>query len=138
MNAKSKKPKKPAKVEAFVRHMAEIPWQQYPGHFGGALSKALVRPETCGSRRVDFRISCYQPMAYVQEHVHQVQEQVYHVLEGEGMLTLDDKSVLMRQHDYVFVPPGVRHSFTNNGTVPLVFLVVTTPVEDQEDGEGPL
>jgi len=26
----------------------------------------------------------------------------------------------------------VRHSFTNNGTVPLVFLVVTTPVEDGE------
>jgi mannose-6-phosphate isomerase-like protein (cupin superfamily) len=26
----------------------------------------------------------------------------------------------------------VRHSFTNNGLVPLVFLVVTTPVEDQE------
>lgn len=123
---------RPAPPEAFVRNMAEIPWQEYPGHFGGALSKALVRPETCGSRRVDFRISCYQPMAYVQEHVHQVQEQVYHVLEGEGMLTLDDRRVLMRRHDYVFVPPGVRHSITNNGTVPLVFLVVTTPVEDDE------
>ena len=48
------------------------------------------------------------------------------------MLTLDDKSVLMRRDDYVFVPPGVRHSFTNNGTVPLVFMVVTTPVEDHE------
>ena len=118
--------------EPFVSHVAQIPWQEYPGHFGGALSKALVRPETCGSRRIDIRISCYQPMAYVQEHVHQVQEQVYHVLEGEGMLTLDERRVLMRRNDYVFVPPGVRHSFTNNGTVPLVFLVVTTPVEDGE------
>ena len=129
MNA-SAKPREP-----FVRNIAEVPWQEYPGHFGSALSKALVRPETCGSRRVDFRISCYQPMAYVQEHVHQVQEQVYHVLEGEGMLTLDDKRVLLRRHDYVFVPPGVRHSFTNNGLVALVFLVVTTPVED---GEAPV
>jgi mannose-6-phosphate isomerase-like protein (cupin superfamily) len=128
----------PPKPEAFVAHIAEIPWQEYPGHFGGALSKALVRPETCGSRRVDFRISCYQPMAHVQEHVHLVQEQIYHVLEGEGMLTLDERKVLMRRNDYVFVPPGVRHSFTNNGTVPLVFLVVTTPVEDTADGEAPL
>ena len=119
-------------AQAFVSHIAEIPWQEYPGHFGGALSKALVRPETCGSRRIDFRISSYQPMAYVQEHVHQVQEQVYHVLEGEGLLTLDERRVLMRKNDYVFVPPGVRHSFTNNGLVPLVFLVVTTPVEDNE------
>ena len=132
MKAKSRKLKPLEQRKPFVRNMAEIAWQEYPGHFGGALSKALVRPETCGAARVDFRISCYQPMAYVLEHVHQVQEQVYHVLEGEGMLTLDDKSVLMRRHDYVFVPPGVRHSFTNNGTVPLVFLVVTTPVEDRE------
>lgn len=123
---------KPTQQEAFVRHIAEIPWQEYPGHFGGALSKALVRPETCGAARIDYRISRYQPMAHVAEHVHKVQEQVYHVLEGEGMLTLDDRSVLMRRHDYVFVPPGVRHSFTNNGVDALVFLVVTSPVEDDE------
>lgn len=126
----SKKKSSPAK--AYVAQLAEIAWQEFPGHFGGALSKALVRPETCDSRRIDYRISCYQPMAYVAEHVHKVQEQVYHVLEGEGMLTLDDRRVLMRRNDYVFVPPGVRHSFTNNGTVPLVFVVVTTPVEDDE------
>ena len=118
--------------EPFVRNIADIAWQEFPGHFGGALSKALVRPETCGSRRIDHRISCYQPMAHVAEHVHRVQEQVYHVLEGEGLLTLGDRSVPMRRHDYVFVPPGVRHSFTNNGLMPLVFLVVTAPVEDDE------
>jgi quercetin dioxygenase-like cupin family protein len=117
-------------VPPFVSHLAQIDWQQYPGHFGGALSKALVRPETCGSRRIDFRISCYQPMAFVQEHVHQVQEQVYHVLQGEGLLTLDGRRVLLRKDEYVFVPPGVRHGFTNNGTDALVFLVVTSPVED--------
>jgi mannose-6-phosphate isomerase-like protein (cupin superfamily) len=120
------------KASPFVSNIVEIPWQEYPGHFGGALSKALVRPEVCGSRRIDHRISSYQPMAYVAEHVHRVQEQVYHVLEGEGMLTLDDNSVLLRRHDYVFVPPGVRHSFTNTGLSPLVFLVITTPVEDGE------
>ena len=116
--------------EAFVSPMAMIPWQQYPGHFGGALSKALVRPETCGSRRIDFRISCYQPMAHVAEHVHKVQEQIYHVLDGEGVLTLDGRKVVMRRHDYVYIPPGVRHGFTNEGLSPLVFLVVTSPVED--------
>lgn len=125
----------PEQQKPFVRNIAEIPWQEFPGHFGSALSKALVRPETCGARRIDYRISCYQPMAHVAEHVHRVQEQVYHVLEGVGRLTLDDKTVFLRQHDYVFVPPGVRHSFTNEGTVPLVFLVVTSPVED---GEAPL
>jgi len=120
-------------TKPFVANIAEIGWLEYPGHFGGALSKPLVSPETCGSRRIDHRISCYAPMAHVAEHVHQVQEQIYHVIEGEGLLTLDDERRVMRRHDYVYVPPGVRHSFTNTGLVPLVFLVITTPVLDEED-----
>jgi mannose-6-phosphate isomerase-like protein (cupin superfamily) len=121
--------------KAFVANIAEIPWLEYPGHFGGALSKPLVSLETCRSGRIDHRISSYAPMAYVAEHVHKVQEQVYHVIEGEGMLTLDDDKRLMRKHDYVFVPPGVRHSFTNTGLTPLVFLVITTPLIDEEIAE---
>ncbi len=116
-----------------LEKMAHMPWKEYPGHFGGALSKELAGPETTGSSRVDFRISRYAPMAYVQEHVHKVQEQVYYVLEGEGILTLDDTKNLMRPNDYVYVPPGVRHSFTNTGTQGLVFLVITTPASDDEE-----
>jgi len=121
---------------AFVEKMARIAWQQFPGHFGGALSKALVGPGNSGSSRIDFRISRYAPSAYVAEHVHKVQEQVYYVLEGEGLLTLDAEQHLMRPHDYVYVPPGVRHSFTNTGTAGLVFLVVTTPADDEPLPKG--
>lgn len=117
--------------KAFVEQMARIAWQEFPGHFGGALSKALVGPQNSGSERIDFRISRYAPNAYVQEHVHKVQEQIYYVLEGEGLLTLNKEKHLMRPHDYVYVPPGVRHSFTNTGLAGLVFLVVTTPADDE-------
>jgi quercetin dioxygenase-like cupin family protein len=116
---------------AFGEQMARIAWQEFPGHFGGALSKALVSRGNSGSARIDFRISRYAPNAYVAEHVHKVQEQVYYVLEGEGVLTLDGARHLMRPHDYVYVPPGVRHSFTNSGLAGLVFLVVTTPADDE-------
>mgnify|MGYP003584436790 CR=1 FL=1 len=118
---------------AFVEAMARLPWHEYPGHFGGALSKALVAPENCGTSRVDFRISRYAPAAYVEEHVHAVQEQIYYVLEGEGVLTTDGERHLMRPHDYVYVPPGVRHGFSNTGTAGLVFLVITTPAQDHEE-----
>jgi quercetin dioxygenase-like cupin family protein len=123
------------RTTALVEQMANLPWKEFPGHFGGALSKALVGPENSGSSRIDFRISRYAPAAYVDEHVHKVQEQIYYVLEGEGVLTLDDQSKLMRPHDYVYVPPGVRHSFTNSGLAGLVFLVITTPVSDEEEAK---
>ena len=47
----------------FIRNIAEVPWRQFPDHFGGALSKPLVMPETAGSQAIDYRISMYQPMA---------------------------------------------------------------------------
>jgi quercetin dioxygenase-like cupin family protein len=128
--------KPPRRTAAFIEKMAQVPWQEYPGHFGGALSKALVGPDNSGSSRVDFRISRYAPNAYVQEHVHKIQEQIYYVLEGEGILTLDKEKHLMRAHDYVYVPPGVRHSFTNTGLGGLVFLVVTTPADDEPNSRG--
>ena len=71
--------------KAFVQQMARVAWQEFPGHFGGALSKALVGPENSGSSRIDFRISRYAPAAHVVNHVHKVQEQIYYVLEGEGV-----------------------------------------------------
>jgi mannose-6-phosphate isomerase-like protein (cupin superfamily) len=114
-----------------IRNIAEEPWQQFPGHYGGALSKALVRPETVGSRRIDYRISIYQPMAYVQAHAHKVQEQVYHVLDGEGLMEIGDERRLVRKHDVIFLPPGVRHSIQNTGLGDLTFIVVTTPVSDE-------
>ncbi len=118
---------------ALVEAMARLAWREYPGHFGGALSKELVGPGNVGSDRVDFRISRYAPAAFVEEHVHQVQEQVYYVLEGEGVLTTDGERHLMGPHDYVYVPPGVRHGFSNTGTAGLVFLVVTTPAHDTQE-----
>jgi len=125
------KPARKRRTTAYVEQMARVAWKEFPGHFGGALSKMLAGPDNVGSSRLDFRISRYAPNAYVEEHVHKVQEQVYYILEGEGVLTLGDERHLMRPHDYVYVPPGIRHSFTNTGTTGLVFLVITAPADDE-------
>jgi mannose-6-phosphate isomerase-like protein (cupin superfamily) len=120
-----------AKRTASIRNVVEVPWQQFPDHFGGALSKPLVRPETAGSRLIDYRISCYQPMAYVALHTHKVQEQVYHVIEGEGMMEMDGKRQVVRKHDVIYIPPGVKHAISNTGLGDLTFIVATTPVNDE-------
>lgn len=119
------------KAKALIRNVVEVPWQEFPGHFGGALSKPLVRPETAGSRLIDYRISCYQPMAHVALHTHKVQEQIYHVLDGEGMMEMDGKRQVVRKHDVIYIPPGVEHSISNWGLTDLTFIVATTPVEDK-------
>lgn len=116
---------------ASIRNIAEVPWDELPGHHGGALSKLLVHPDTAGSRHIDHRISMYQPRAHVAPHVHRVQEQVYHVLEGEGLMEIGEERRVVRRHDVIFIPPGIRHAITNTGLSDLIFLVVTAPVSDE-------
>ena len=116
--------------KASVKNVAETPWRQYPDHFGGALSKPLAAPDSLKTRHLDYRISMYQPMAYVEKHSHKEQEQVYHVLEGEGLMEVDDSKRVVRRHDVIFIPPGIRHAIYNTGLTDLVFLVVTSPVSD--------
>ncbi|SFI14087.1 cupin domain-containing protein [Albimonas pacifica] len=117
--------------KSVIRNIAEEPWQEFPDHFGGALSKALVHPTTTGAQKIDYRISTYQPMAYVKRHVHKVQEQVYHVLDGEGLMEIDGVTRVVRKHDVVFLAPGSWHSIQNSGLGDLTFIVVTTPVTDE-------
>ena len=114
-----------------IRNIVEVPWQQYPDHFGGALSKALVGPGDTEIKLIDYRISSYQPMAYVAPHTHKVQEQIYHVIEGEGSMDINGETNIVRRHDVIHIPPGIEHSITNTGLDNLVFIVVTAPVSDE-------
>lgn len=119
-----------APAKAVIRQAAAVLWEEPPEHIGGAYSKMLVRPETTGSRILDYRISVYQPKAYVKPHHHKQQEQVYHVLDGEGLMELDGERTVVRKDDVIFIPPGVEHAIYNTGMVDLRFVVVTSPPND--------
>ena len=119
------------KREAVVRNTAEVQWENPPAHSSGAISKMLVRPETAGSKLIDFRISTYQPMAHVEPHTHKVQEQIYHILKGEGLMELDGERQVARPGDFIYIPPGIEHAIYNTGSIDLTFFVITAPPEDE-------
>jgi quercetin dioxygenase-like cupin family protein len=114
--------------EALLRNQAEVPWIEGPGHHGGALSKVLVAAGEDGSRLVDYRISSYAPAAHVARHSHDANEQIYHFLEGEGLLELGDTARVVRPGDVAYIPPHVPHALQNTGLGRLVFVVVTIPL----------
>ena len=120
----------PSEARPVIVNIAEVLWEEPPAHYGGAHSKMLVRPEVTGARRLDYRISSYQPRAYVASHAHKVQEQIDHVLEGEGLMEMGDQRRVVRRHDVIFIPPGTQHAIHNTGLVDLVFLVITSPPDD--------
>ncbi len=119
-----------AGAEAKILDIAEIDWQLLPDHFDGAYSKLLFGPETEHGTLIDYRISSYQPKGYVARHAHKIQEQIYHLLDGEGVMELSGERRVVRRHDVIFIPPGIEHSIINTGLDDLVFLVITVPPRD--------
>lgn len=117
-----------AAKDAVLVSQARVPWIEGAGHHGGALSKVLIAAGEDGSRVVDYRISSYAPAAHVARHVHEAKEQIYHFLEGEGLLELGDATHLVRAGDVALIPPHVPHALQNTGMDRLVFIVVTVPL----------
>ena len=114
---------------ATIRNIAEVLWETPPAHYD-AHSKMLESPEMAPGTRLDHRISSYQPKGYVAPHRHRIQEQIYHVLDGEGLMEIDGERRVVRAHDVIHIPPGVEHAIYNSGLRDLVFLVITTPPTD--------
>jgi uncharacterized cupin superfamily protein len=62
-------------------------------------------------------------------HCHHVNEEMFFVLEGSGVLRFGAAEHAVRKGDFVACPPGgpeVAHQFVNTGTGDLVYLAVST------------
>ncbi len=72
-------------------------------------------------------------------HNHHINEEMFFILEGEGLLRFGDREVPLRKHDVIACPPGKRdvaHQIINTGSVDLKYLAVST-MERGEVAEYP-
>ena len=117
-----------AAKEAILRNIAEVSCDRKSAATTAARSRRCWSPRR---RRLAARRSpdpSYAPGAHVLRHSHDAKEQIYHFLEGEGLLELGDKKHVVRSADYAFIPPHVPHALENTGLQRLVFMVITIPV----------
>jgi mannose-6-phosphate isomerase-like protein (cupin superfamily) len=52
------------------------------------------------------------------------QEEIYFVVEGIGLLHYEDQVQVVRKHDFTYLPPGAKHSISNNSDQPLRVIVM--------------
>ena len=51
-------------------------------------------------------------------------EEIYFVIEGIGLLHYEDQVHGLRKHDFTYLPPGAKHSISNNSDQPLRVIVM--------------
>ena len=103
-------------------------WQDSLGLITKELGKAA------GSEKVYVNIDSVPPNGYsTRYHSHSQQEEFFLVLEGSGILRINDTEVPITKGSFFAKPAGkgIAHTFFNSGTVPLQILDVgTTEPED--------
>ncbi len=52
------------------------------------------------------------------------QEEIYFVVEGTGVLHYQDQAQALHKHDFTYLPPGAKHSLSNDSDRPLRVLVM--------------
>jgi len=69
----------------------------------------------------------------VAEHYHAKHTENIYVLEGEGTMTLGDRTFTIRPGDHVFIPLGTRHSVETTEDKTLKVLSIQSPRFDGTD-----
>jgi len=66
-------------------------------------------------------------------HYHVKTEEIYYLLEGEGLMRVGDETRRVSAGDAIAIPPGQIHQITNTGGETLKFLCCCAPGYDHED-----
>jgi quercetin dioxygenase-like cupin family protein len=96
----------------------------------GKTSVQVVWPKNSPDSQITVTRATLEPGATSDRHTHPG-EQTWIVEQGSALVLLvGNQNMQIRTGDVVRTPPGEVHGVFNDGTVPLVYLSITTPPED--------
>jgi mannose-6-phosphate isomerase-like protein (cupin superfamily) len=63
-------------------------------------------------------------------------QEIFFVADGTGTLVTDDEEHPIREGNGIYVPPGVEHTFVNDGDIPLELIIVVELVPEGTEVES--
>ncbi len=67
------------------------------------------------------------PGASVTPHRHEVLEEIYYILSGQGIMNIGDEEQAVGAGDAIYIPKHHRHTLTNTGDEAMKILLVCGP-----------
>lgn len=108
-----------------------------PEFFAGdnTILRELLHPEKADlDLRYSLAHAMLKPGITSQPHKLKTSE-VYYILEGEGIMHIDDESEKVHPGQAIYIPPGSRQFIHNSGNSDLKFLCIVDPAWRKEDEE---
>ena len=110
-------------TKGIVIRELDSPWERPINPKSKVLFKLLVTGERTPSKGLTMGIAEIPTGASILLHHHKPEE-VYYVLEGEGMAEIANTTAPIGPGSALFVPGDVQHRTVNTGAVPLRLLFV--------------
>jgi len=99
----------------------------------GSEIREIISPANSAIERQSLAEAIVHPGESTFLHIHKSSEEIYYILEGEGLMFVGDEQSIVKKGDAIANLPGVSHKIKNTGDVPLVFLCICTPRYTHED-----
>ena len=101
----------------------------------GSFIRELIRPEREGSKNLSLAEATIAPGQATHRHLHRESEEVYYVLDGEGIVEVAAKKRKVRPGDSVLIPASAEHCAACVGDRPLRILCACSPPYRHQDTE---
>ena len=101
----------------------------------GSLIRELMHPAVHGNKQVSFAEAIIEPGSSTLPHIHKTTEEIYHIVQGSGVMCLEEEKVFIGPGDTICIAPGRRHSVENTGSMQLKIFCCCAPPYSHEDTE---
>jgi len=100
---------------------------------GGEVYK-IFDVEDSGLKNLEIAMCIFNPGEIARIHYHKKIEEVYFIVEGEGLIELDGTWYPVKAEDTIAIPIGVKHRMKNvSKNNILKFLSINSPEWEQSD-----
>jgi Mannose-6-phosphate isomerase len=110
-----------------IKRKSEIEIQivENKGNIQGIIEKhVILTPEQMSNKALMFAMIELPSGSKIKEHEHFPDAEIYYLLEGEAVVTDNDKTEVLHAGDVVFTGNGDRHSIENRSGIAVKFMAV--------------
>ena len=101
----------------------------------GSVVRELMHPSVHGNIGISLAEAVVPAGAITLLHRHRQSEELYHIVSGTGIMTLDTEQFVVETGDTVAIAPGTPHRIQNHRNEPLKILCCCSPPYSHEDTE---
>jgi len=88
--------------------------------------------ECMDTEELGISVDTYEPGGGSVPHNHPEWEQSFYIVSGQALVTVGDEQKQLHAGDAAWTPPGVEHTFVNNGEDELKILIISVMPKPQD------